>query len=274
VPAFGEDFYAAKRGWLYPMGNGQSLLLAIALFAGLIVSIVASQSLAGLTGYMYLGVGQGDGARTGDNLPIAVIQGTLVLMLPFSIPVIVLAFVFARIGGHNALDVLALRWPRLGWGGWTSVLVSFVFVFVLLSAITVAVLGIDPADLSSTSEKTGAVERAMSSLASNKLLFALAAPTVGIVIPIVEELVFRGGIFAALKQSKLGSVGAVGLTSLAWALMHAQAAPWLFVGLLFAMGLMLGYLLLRYGSLWVPIACHCLWNSFQALMILNQASAA
>jgi membrane protease YdiL (CAAX protease family) len=273
VRAFGEDFYAAKRGWLYVDGNGQTLWLASALFVALIGAIVVSQILAGVAGTLLLGGAPGQPAAAQSEALIGVVQATLIFIVPFSIPVIVCAIFLARIGGRTAKETLALHWPKLGWGGWLSVLVSFVLAFVVLSAITVAVLGIDPAELSSSSKSAGTVERAMSSLADNRLLYALAAPAVGIVIPIVEELVFRGGIFAALKQSKAGPGGAVVLTSLAWALMHAQAAPWLFVGLIFAMGLMLGYLLLRYGSLWVPIACHCLWNSFQAVTILNQASS-
>jgi len=34
----------------------------------------------------------------------------------------------------------------------------------------------------------------------------------------------------------------------------------MFVGVLFVMGLALGLLLLRFGSLWVTICCHILWN--------------
>ena len=56
-------------------------------------------------------------------------------------------------------------------------------------------------------------------------------------------------------------------TSIAWALLHATE-PWLSIGLIFLMGLVLGFLLIRFGSLWVTIICHGVWNSIYSLMIL------
>ena len=43
--------------------------------------------------------------------------------------------------------------------------------------------------------------------------------------------------------------------------------PWLAVGIIFVMGLVLGALLIRFGSLWVTMACHGIWNGVYALMI-------
>jgi membrane protease YdiL (CAAX protease family) len=43
--------------------------------------------------------------------------------------------------------------------------------------------------------------------------------------------------------------------------------PWLSIGLIFVMGLIFGWLMVRFGSLWLTIACHGLWNGFYSLLI-------
>jgi len=43
--------------------------------------------------------------------------------------------------------------------------------------------------------------------------------------------------------------------------------PWLMIGVIFIMGLVFGYLLYRFGSIWVPIICHGVWNGAYALLV-------
>ena len=58
------------------------------------------------------------------------------------------------------------------------------------------------------------------------------------------------------------------ITSVLWSLLHLTE-PWLAIGIIFMMGLTLGTLLIRFGSLWVTIACHSVWNGFYSLVILE-----
>jgi beta-phosphoglucomutase len=77
--------------------------------------------------------------------------------------------------------------------------------------------------------------------------------------PLSEELFFRGFLFAGLLHSPLGSWGAVGLTSLAWAAMHQQYDLY-GMGLVFGVGLLLGCARLRTGSVLLCLALHALMN--------------
>jgi uncharacterized protein len=53
-----------------------------------------------------------------------------------------------------------------------------------------------------------------------------------------------------------------------WAIIHVTQ-PWINIALIFFMGLVLGGLLLRFGSIWVPVACHCVWNLLTTIMLFN-----
>ena len=142
--------------------------------------------------------------------------------------------------------------------------------------LTFTVLGIDPKTYVPTSEgvndltsASGMVEKIMADLADEPLLFALALPGIILGAPMSEELIFRGPLFAALRGTWVGQTGAVVLTAAAWALIHGASAPWLFVFLIFIMGLLLGWLLLRFGSLWVTFAVHAAWNALSSLAIFG-----
>jgi len=53
-------------------------------------------------------------------------------------------------------------------------------------------------------------------------MLVLIITTVCIVIPIVEELVFRGWSFSKIAQTKLGNIGALLLTSVIFTVIHSQ----------------------------------------------------
>jgi membrane protease YdiL (CAAX protease family) len=80
-----------------------------------------------------------------------------------------------------------------------------------------------------------------------------------LVAPVTEELFVRGFLFQGVVRSRLGPVGAIVLSSLAWAVMHTQYD--LFgIGTIVLGGLLLGYARLRSQSLYVPIAMHIVQN--------------
>ena len=80
-----------------------------------------------------------------------------------------------------------------------------------------------------------------------------------IVAPLSEEIFFRGFLFKGIEHSKLGAVGAVIFTSLAWAIMHLQYDVYGIFGL-FLGGLLVGCARVKSGSLYIPIAMHTLQN--------------
>ena len=75
--------------------------------------------------------------------------------------------------------------------------------------------------------------------------------------PLVEELLFRGVLLSALLQ-RWGSVAAVGLSSLVFALAHLPGLDWQVFALpdLFLLALALAWLRLRSGSIWPSVVGH------------------
>ncbi|MCP4781675.1 MAG: CPBP family intramembrane metalloprotease [Hyphomicrobium sp.] len=78
--------------------------------------------------------------------------------------------------------------------------------------------------------------------------------------PLSEELLFRGFLFSALSKTSLGLIGTAILTSLLWTAMHADYSTFALIEVLF-MGFYFSWLLVRTGSLWVPIFCHAANNT-------------
>jgi membrane protease YdiL (CAAX protease family) len=84
------------------------------------------------------------------------------------------------------------------------------------------------------------------------LLFAMI-----IVAPIFEEIFFRGFLFQGIRYSRLGPIGAIGITSLFWAVMHVQYDVY-GITTLFALGLFLGISRLKTDSIHLLMVMHSL----------------
>jgi membrane protease YdiL (CAAX protease family) len=78
-----------------------------------------------------------------------------------------------------------------------------------------------------------------------------------IVAPIFEEMFFRGFLFEGVRHSRLGPGGAIGMTSLVWAIIHLQYDTY-GVATVFALGLLFGFARLKSESVYVPIVMHAL----------------
>lgn len=91
------------------------------------------------------------------------------------------------------------------------------------------------------------------------LLFLLG----GIIVPLKEELVFRGLIFPPLRQG-YGSRGGIVLTALFFAILHFDLIR--FLPLLLG-GLVLTWLYEKTKSLWPSIIAHGVWNSLMILLM-------
>ena len=86
----------------------------------------------------------------------------------------------------------------------------------------------------------------------------LGAITTILIAPILEEFVFRGFLLSQLRNT-LGGWAAIGLSSLAWASLHFQyELKILFI--LFALGLILGFLRWQYNSLFLVMVLHAINN--------------
>jgi membrane protease YdiL (CAAX protease family) len=84
--------------------------------------------------------------------------------------------------------------------------------------------------------------------------------------PIFEEAFFRGFLFEGFRQSRLGPIGAVLLTALAWALLHIQY-DFYGIATIFVMGILFGVVRIKTGSLWSTLIMHAFTN-MAALVLL------
>lgn len=250
----GPDFRAGLRHPLYRPSHATGLWLAVAIFLVLLLvnQIILQPAFA--FGIISL---------TGAGDQSAFLRGALLSVLPAGLITAALAWFLASRRGANPLDVLALRLPALGTLGWILVVCGFVLGLYLLFGILAWLSGINI-------ESSGLVEQAVMQLNNDPLYFLVAG---GLMIgaPLAEELTFRGQIFATLAQSRIGMVGASVVTAAAWASIHGMTQPIHIVALLFLMGLVLAFLLVRFGSLWVTIACHAVWNGLQAITLFTMS---
>lgn len=272
----GPDFLLARHQWLYQAKSGQSLLSA---FLVLIALFLILSVLQALFGYAVYGILYGDftALTSLDGAgQVNFLKSAIVGLMPASIVAAYIAWRASFWWNPSKQSGMPLHLPQLGIWGWVLLTAGFAIAVYGVFILTFAVLGIDPNDYAPTSggigdnkSQAGMIEKVLADLADEPLLFALAIPGVAVFVPMVEELIFRGAIFSALVNSWFGKTGAVILTAAMWAVIHGATAPWLFVGIIFIMGLILGVLLLRFGSLWVTIVCHCVWNALTSLSIFG-----
>jgi len=97
------------------------------------------------------------------------------------------------------------------------------------------------------------------------LAHALAVLVAIVLVPIVEEFLFRGYLYGALKRG-IGMVGAIGVTSLLFALIHGHVPS---LAVFFVLAVCLGIAFEKSGSLIVPMAMHSLFNAVSVCVMLS-----
>lgn len=83
--------------------------------------------------------------------------------------------------------------------------------------------------------------------------------TVIVIVPIYEELIFRGFMWSGLVGTKLGVWGTAILTSVVFAVIHVQYG-WVELLGIFALAMLFSYARLLSGSLLLPIILHIFNN--------------
>ncbi len=121
--------------------------------------------------------------------------------------------------------------------------------------VTLAISYLFPAFFQSLYPKE--LEEAFSQLASEGVGYLYLI--VGLLGPVMEEIVFRGAILSRLKSWPLGGIL---LSSLLFALFHLNLYQGSYS---FFLGLLLGYVAYRGASLWLPILLHVAYNILSGL---------
>jgi hypothetical protein len=86
--------------------------------------------------------------------------------------------------------------------------------------------------------------------------------------PLFEEVFFRGFLFEGFQHSRLGPLGAVFLTSLAWTILHVQYGAYE-LGTIFGLGVVFGVARLKTQSIYPPLAMHSLFNLFAMAQLVS-----
>ena len=265
----GDDFSGGLWRRLYRPVNPAGLWYAIAVAIGLLLLH------QGLQAVLSCGVLK---AIAGAASPTArdAVKASLIVIFPASLVVAAAAWWLAERGGRHPADVLNLHWPRISPLGWIVLVIGFIIAMYVAILLVVLVLGIDLAQYTpgphGESPKTGSaglVKEAMFDIARDPMLFLFVFPSVAIGAPLAEELIFRGQLFSALSTTRIGVSGATLVTATVWSLLHVTE-PWLSIALIFMMGLAFGWMMYRFGSLWVTIILHGVWNGLYALLIFSQ----
>jgi membrane protease YdiL (CAAX protease family) len=96
---------------------------------------------------------------------------------------------------------------------------------------------------------------------------ALIVFTAVVVVPFVEELIFRGMLQTLFRSYIIRPWPAIFLASFVFVVFHANAPHW---PALFVLSLCLGYTYEKSGSLFRSIFVHALFNAMSVLAALNQ----
>ncbi len=264
----GSDLREFSKPWIYASKYSAGLWTGIGMVLVLVGANAILQMLAGasiLT--LFFGSGFDDSKQ--------LIKAFIIGILPASALTAVLVYYAAKVRGGDPREVLSLRWPQLTGLGWVTVVLGFLITMYVVIFAIVVIFQIDltqytpgPNGESPSTGSAGMVKEAMFDLANEPLLFWLAFPAIALGAPLAEEFIFRGLLFSVLANSRAGLSGATLITATLWSLMHASE-PWLAIAVIFLMGLVLGALLIRFGSLWVTMACHAVWNAVYAILIFG-----
>jgi uncharacterized protein len=86
--------------------------------------------------------------------------------------------------------------------------------------------------------------------------------------PIAEEMLFRGLLFGVLRDTRIGLAGTVAMTAALWSALHLQYSLYGVVAIFF-IGLYLGWLREKTGSLVPPMIVHGLYNGSIVVAMAN-----
>ncbi len=230
-------FRARRRRTTVPVWRG--VVLAVVVTFG--ASFVASVALALILGGMSWGC-------------------VLIILLMQAVLLLVMSVVAEKWSGPVApsMEPAPLLSPvRGGLLGAYYLLTGYLRVFIPLWAIDVLVFG---------GQAMG--PQTLDMMAEAKLGFvgvALFVLSVVVLVPIAEEMLFRGVLLPRLVVSH-GRAWAIGISAAAFGLLHTSYS--IYAGLTVFYGVVLAWARLRTGDLAVPIMMHMLINGVASLFML------
>jgi hypothetical protein len=175
----------------------------------------------------------------GLTISLSVIMGLPAVLAALWLPI--------HLSRTSFKEYLALRWTS--WGNFAIGIVAMI----------VLVMGWDMVSRLTGREVTpGFMGEVLRSASADGALWLLVMAFC-VAAPITEEFFARGFLYRGWSESFLKPAGAIVLSSLVWTALHLQY-DWFFLGEVFSIGLLLGYLRYRSHSIWLTVVLHGLNN--------------
>ena len=162
----------------------------------------------------------------------------------------------ARRGNGPRIDLgLRLTWGDTGWGFLTG------FAGLLLAGIAALITRLLQPDVSSAAADAAKELQEQ----SGRLALVLFALMVMVGAPVVEELFFRGLLYASLRKRGISAAFTIIITGLVFAGFHFEPTRFL---ILLPTGLLLGWVRWKTGSTGASMVAHGVVNAPGALVLL------
>lgn len=174
----------------------------------------------------------------------------ILLFTVFFAAVVVAVWVGTVRHGLAALGLLGLRPFALRWW-WLAPLCTLLLSVAVDEGLLRAVRGLFGVDL------TPQTSRVIADLATTLPLALAATSAIGLLGPLAEELLFRGQIYGYV-EGRFGERAAWATSSVLFAAAHAEPAH---IALVFPIGILLGWVRMRSGSLWPCVLAHVINNT-------------
>lgn len=190
-------------------------------------------------------------AANGRVISLSVIMG-----LP---TVLLVLWVAIRWSGISFVDYLALRWPS-----WRMLAMGVASLIVLMIACEII------SRLAGRESSPGFMMEVLKTARADGALWLLVIAFC-VAAPMMEEFFARGFLYRGWSESFLRPIGAIILSSAVWTVMHLQY-DWFFLGQIFSIGLLFGYLRYRSNSTWLTVILHGINNlaaTIQTFLLVN-----
>lgn len=173
-----------------------------------------------------------------------IISLSVIMGLP---AVLIALWVAIRWSRTSFADYLALRWPS-----WRMLAIGVGSLALLMVACEMVSRAAGRESAPGFMVEVLKTARADGALWLLVIAFCVAAP-------VTEEFFARGFLYRGWSESFLRPAGAIILSSAVWTAMHLQY-DWFFLGQVFAIGLLFGYLRYRSNSIWLTVILHGINN--------------
>ena len=181
------------------------------------------------------------------------------IAIPALVQVSYVLWVVRRKGRGPSTD-LAARFKPADLGVGAVLFVVGITLATVLALMMEQLFGISP-----SAAVADLIEDADGTTGGGRGWIVLMAVLAATVIPVIEEVVYRGLLWSALEKRGMGELAVLIVSSVIFAVMHLEPARF---PILFALGIALGYGRTRTGRIGSSVAAHIFLNSTGMIVLL------